>query len=96
MPDSIEEHNTVFFTTLVRNQAVNSGISHKKVDAMGKNDQEDTSQFFLRHRLCMMLEEWKLEHFCHVRLTTEEFGNRQGFYDSVAEYMGQLENGNVW
>ena len=39
VPGSSEERNATFFTTLVRNQAVNSGISHKKVDFMGTKDQ---------------------------------------------------------
>ena len=71
----------------MKNQGVDFGSSHKKVDAAGTKYQEDTSQIFLRHRLCMMLEEWKLEHFCHIRLTAEEIGNHSGFYNLVAEYM---------
>ena len=63
---SIEEHNATLFTTLVRNQVVNYGISHKKVDATGTKDQEETYQIFLRRHLYMMLEEWKLEHSCHI------------------------------
>ena len=87
MPDSIEERNAAFFMTLVRNQAVNSGISCRKVDAVVTKYQEVTSQSFLRHHLCMILEEWKLENFCHVRLIAEEFGNHPDFYDPVADYM---------
>ena len=65
MHGSIEEHNAIFFMTLVWNQTMNSGISRRKVDAAITKDQEVTSQSFLRRRLCMTLEEWKLEHFCH-------------------------------
>ena len=73
-----------------------SGNPHKKVDVAGTKDQGNTSQSFSRHHLCMMLEEWKLEHLYHVRLTAEEISSHPGFYDPVVEYMEQLENGNVW
>ena len=66
MPDSIEERNAAFFMTLVRNQAMTSRISHRKVDVTVTKDPEVTSQIFLRRRLRMMLGEWKLKHFCHI------------------------------
>ena len=55
---SIEEHNASFFTTLVRNQVLSSGISHKKVDVLDETDPRLPSQIFLENHLHMVLEEW--------------------------------------
>ena len=75
---------------------MSSGISHKNIDVMDTKDQDDTYQSFFRHHLWIMLEEWKLEHFFHVRMTVGEIRKHLGFYGPIAEYMEQLENGNVW
>ena len=87
---SIEECNAALFTKLVRNQAMSSGIPWRKVDAIVIRDLDVTSQRILERCLCMMLEEWKVEHFFYVRQMTREFSSHQGFYDPVVEYMEEL------
>ena len=36
-PNSIEEHNAIFFETLIRNQVLNSMMLHEKVDSSFRN-----------------------------------------------------------
>ena len=38
-PDSIEEHNVIFFETLMRNQVLNYEILYKNINASFANDQ---------------------------------------------------------
>ena len=59
----IEEHNDAFLTILVRNQVLSSKISHRKITFVFANYLGLPSQIFLKNHLCMVLEEWKLEHF---------------------------------
>ena len=69
-PDSIEEHNPIFFEPLVRNQVLNFGILYKKVDVSFTNGQEHSLHGFLEEPFGRVLEELWLEHPSHGKQIT--------------------------
>ena len=91
----MEENNAIFFKKIIRDQVSNSEILHREVDATVANDPRLSSHGFLECNSGMVLEEWKLEHFCHVKQMAGGFRGLRGFYDPVAEYMDKLGNSNV-
>ena len=69
-PDSIEEHNPIFFETLVRNQVLNPELLYEKVDVSFANGQEHSLHGFLEKHFARMLEELQLEQFFHGKQIT--------------------------
>ena len=96
LPDSIEEHNVIFFETLAKNQVLNSDISYEKVDVSFENGQEHSSHGFLEEHFGRVLEELRLGKPYWDEKMTEKFQGFHVLYDPMDEYVENICSDNGW